>query len=252
MNDSSLPVFTIGVVADIICVSVQTLRLWENKGLIKPSRKGKDRYYSQDDLNKLKYIKHLLSEKKLNTYGVKEIIEKEGWQHFTEGAPEDMKEKHDAERESSKSAGKFEKISGGAAAETSRKSAGDALHERKRVLVIDDDFDHVSAVKTVLESDNYEVLTALSGRDGLDKAKSDRPDMIILDIMIPDLDGIEICTELKSLPEFKDVPICILSSIPEKMRDKFGLQTPELPADNFAQKPIRPGNLLEIVHDLLK
>ena len=67
MEDSSRPVFTIGVVADIIGVSVQTLRLWDQKGLIMPSRKGKDRYYSSDDLKRLKYIKYLLNEKKLNT-----------------------------------------------------------------------------------------------------------------------------------------------------------------------------------------
>lgn len=244
MNDSSLPVFTIGVVADIIGVSVQTLRLWENKGLISPSRKGKDRYYSQDDLNKLRYVKHLLSEKKLNTYGVKEILEKEGWEHFSEGIEEEGAE---AAEEALDEAAPEAPAVGDLAA----KGNGGALHEQKRILVIDDDFDHVSAVKAVLESDNLEVLTALSGRDGLYKAKNDNPDMIILDVMIPDLDGIEICKELKALPEFKDVPICILSSIPEKMRDKFGIQTPDLPADHFAHKPIRPGKLLEVVHNLL-
>lgn len=239
MEDSSMPVFTIGVIADIIDVSVQTLRLWENKGLIKPSRKGKDRYYSQDDLKKLKYIKYLLSEKKLNTYGVKELLEKEGWQHFDDGSDAAAREPSAAD----KPADKFEA--------NGRKPAAPSLHDRKRILIIDDDFDHVSVVKTILESENYEVLTALSGRDGLEKAKKERPDLVLLDIMIPDLDGIEICKNLKGSPEYKSIPICIVSTIPENMRGKFGLNGHELPADAFHNKPIRPGQLLETVRKIV-
>jgi len=239
MEDNSLPVFTIGVVADIIDVSVQTLRLWENKGLLKPSRKGKDRYYSQDDLKKLKYIKYLLSEKKLNTYGVKELLEKEGWQHFDDGSGPAGKELSPSEKSIDKSD------------PAAKKPAQVSLHDSKRILIIDDDFDHVSIVKTILESEHYEVLTALSGRDGLEKARKERPDLLLLDIMIPDLDGIEVCKNLKNSPEYKSIPICIVSNIPENLRSKFGLHGHELPADAFHNKPIRPGQLLETVRKLI-
>jgi len=242
MEDNSRPVFTIGIVADIVGVSVQTLRLWENKGLIKPSRKGKDRYYSQDDLKKLKYIKYLLSEKKLNTYGARELLEKEGWKDFeTEPAPEPPEASVQDGGESDAPAAPVEKDAGDAA----------GLRDQKRILIIDDDFDQVSTVKTILESENFEVLTALSGRDGLDKARSEQPDMILLDIMIPDLDGIEICKRLKGSSEHSKIPICILSSIPENMKQKFGLDASELPADAFQHKPVRPGKLLEVVRKLL-
>lgn len=234
MDNKALPVYTIGVVADIISVSVQTLRLWENKGLIKPSRKGKDRYYSQEDLKKLKYIKHLLSEKKLNTYGVKELLEKNAWKDFDaglDGLPDAGGEQHE-----------------GAGDEAPVKKA--TIHDRKRILIIDDDFDHISVVKTILESEDFEVMMALSGRDGLEKAKKEKPDLVILDIMIPDLDGIEICKTLKASKEYKDIPIMIMSSIPENMRNKFGVNQAELPANAFQYKPVRPGMFLEQVKKL--
>lgn len=230
MEDNSRPVFTIGVVADIIGVSVQTLRLWEQKGLISPSRKGKDRYYSEEDMRRLKYIKHLLKEKKLNTYGVLEVLRKEGWEVQAE-SPED-------EGEEPGMAG-------------AQKAAQFAIAEQKTILIIDDDFDHVSSVKTVLESENHIVLTALSGRDGLDKAETANPDLIVLDIMIPDLDGVDICNRLKKSHDHKKIPILVLSNIPSKMRDKFGISDKELPADDFFEKPLRPREFLERVRTLL-
>lgn len=237
MENKSLPVFTIGVVADIISVSVQTLRLWENKGLIKPSRKGKDRYYSQDDLKKLKYIKHLLSEKKLNTYGVKELLEQNAWQEYDDGTElpagiEGINIQDDVADD--KPAGK-----------------GSSVLDRKRVLIIDDDFDHVSVVKTILESENFEVMMALSGRDGIEKAKKEMPDLIILDVMIPDLDGLEICRTLKKSSEYSSIPIMMMSSIPENMRSKFGINSEELPANAFMYKPVRPAAFLEQIKKML-
>ncbi|HDL63862.1 MAG TPA: MerR family transcriptional regulator [Proteobacteria bacterium] len=73
-EDHNRPIFTIGIVADMLGVTQATLRIWEKKGLIKPQRLGKNRFYSYRDLDRLKEIKHLLQEKKLNIAGVKNIL----------------------------------------------------------------------------------------------------------------------------------------------------------------------------------
>ncbi len=76
-NHHDQPLFTIGIVADMIGVTQTTLRIWEKKGLIKPQRRGKNRYYSYHDLGKLKEIHHLLQVKKMNIAGVRNLLERE-------------------------------------------------------------------------------------------------------------------------------------------------------------------------------
>ena len=71
------PLFTIGIVASMIRVTQTTLRIWEKKGLIKPERLGKNRYYSYCDLDRLKKIHHLLQDERMNIVGVKSVLERE-------------------------------------------------------------------------------------------------------------------------------------------------------------------------------
>ena len=68
------PVFTIGIVAKFLKVCSATLRIWERKGLIKPTRLGKDRFYSKCDMDRLEYIKELIQKKHINIEGVKQIL----------------------------------------------------------------------------------------------------------------------------------------------------------------------------------
>ena len=68
------PVYPIGIASKLLEVCLDTLRIWEKKGLIKPKRLGKNRYYSQSDMDKLKYIKSLIQEKKINIEGVKAML----------------------------------------------------------------------------------------------------------------------------------------------------------------------------------
>ncbi|MFA6449874.1 MAG: response regulator [bacterium] len=224
MDESRRPILSIGVVAEILGVSVQTLRLWETKGLISPSRKGKDRYYSEEDMARLKYIKHLLHEKKLNTYGVREVLLKEGW--ALSDPIEDKAEHEDASADPRPDAG-----------------AG------KVILVVDDDPDHTNIIRTVLERNGFRVVTAMTGREGLSKLETSCPDLVILDIMIPDVDGIEICKGIKSNSATASLPVYIMSSMPENIRTKFGIS--ELPGDAFAQKPIQPSEVIREIKRLL-
>lgn len=224
MDESKRPTLTIGVVADILSVSVQTLRLWESKGLVSPSRKGKDRYYSDEDLKRLKYIKFLLHEKKLNTYGVRELLLKEGWEI-------DIAEE-DKPAQGADSPARTESHAG-----------------KKTVLVIDDDPDYSAIVKTALESEGYRVTTAVTGREGLSKLETESPDLVILDIMIPDVDGLEICRIIKTSPATASMPVIIASSIPATFREKYGIK--ETSGDVFMQKPLRPSEIAGEVRKLI-
>jgi CheY-like chemotaxis protein len=225
MDETRRPILSIGTVAEILGVSVQTLRLWEAKGLISPSRKGKDRYYSEEDLNRLKYIKHLLHEKKLNTYGVREVLLKEGW---TLADP--VESKSDLE-------------------EQEPELAEGVSAKGKTILIVDDDPDHINILRTILERNGFRVLSAVNGRDGLSKLETVQPDCVILDIMIPDVDGLEICRTIKSNPATSSIPVYIMSSMPENIRAKFGIT--ELPGDAFAQKPVQPSEIIKEINRLL-
>jgi len=74
-DNSAIPIYTIGVVSRLLAVCPATLRIWEKRGLIKPTRIGKNRFYSQCDMERLEYIKDLLQNKKVNIQGVKNIID---------------------------------------------------------------------------------------------------------------------------------------------------------------------------------
>jgi CheY-like chemotaxis protein len=225
MDESRRPILSIGVVAEILGVSVQTLRLWEAKGLISPSRKGKDRYYSEEDLTRLKYIEHLLHEKKLNTYGVREVLLNEGW---VLADPVDGKSDSDDQE---------------AEAQEADSSTG------KTILIVDDDADHVNVMRLILERNGFRVVAAVSGRDGLAKVETVQPDLVILDVMIPDVDGLEICRTIKADPATSSIPVYLMTSMPENIREKFGVS--ERIGDAFAQKPIQPSEVLKVINRLL-
>ncbi|KKK58279.1 hypothetical protein LCGC14_3046050, partial [marine sediment metagenome] len=74
-EDEAMPVYTIGIAAEFLGVCSATLRLWEKKGIVKPARIGKNRFYSKYDIDRLECIKHLLHEMRINIAGVKEILD---------------------------------------------------------------------------------------------------------------------------------------------------------------------------------
>lgn len=125
-----------------------------------------------------------------------------------------------------------------------------------KILIIDDDPDIVEAMKVVLESKHYEVLDAQSGEEGLKKAKTDKPDLVILDIMMETGDkGFDVARDLKKDKNYKDIPILMLTSIKERMGFDFKAEAGDevwLPVDDYVEKPLKPGELIEKVGSLLK
>ncbi|HEC34473.1 MAG TPA: response regulator [Chloroflexi bacterium] len=122
-----------------------------------------------------------------------------------------------------------------------------------KVLLVDDDPDFVEATRIVLESVPYEVIVAYDGDEGLVKAQEERPDLILLDIIMPTQDGFHVCEKLKSDPELWHIPVIMLTSLSQRISDTAfsvhdGLM---LEADDFIDKPVRPAELLARIARLL-
>jgi CheY-like chemotaxis protein len=127
--------------------------------------------------------------------------------------------------------------------------------ENPRILIVDDDVDHTKSIQIILESNNYSVVTASDRNEGMEKAKLEKPDLFILDVMMSTWhDGFEMSRELKKDPQFKDIPILILTAVKERtgLGFKSTAGDPEwLPVDGFLDKPVEPENLLSEVTNIL-
>lgn len=118
-----------------------------------------------------------------------------------------------------------------------------------KVLLVDDEQDIVDLLKYNLEREGYAVSTALNGRDALRVARTERPDLIVLDIMMPGMDGVEVCNQLRQLPEFKRTLITFLTARSEDYSQIAGF---EAGADDYITKPVRPKVFVTKVKALLK
>lgn len=123
-----------------------------------------------------------------------------------------------------------------------------------KILVIDDDMDIRESIKTVLEAKSYEVITAVNGNDGLKTAKSEKPALIILDVMMDsDSEGFNVSYEIRKDEELKYTPILMLTSVNQKTDFNFNPEKDGefLPVDSFVEKPVNPQKILEKVSELL-
>jgi two-component system OmpR family response regulator len=117
-----------------------------------------------------------------------------------------------------------------------------------KILVVDDDPDILDAVTMILESQGYEVVTAHDGIEGLATLKAEHPDLMILDLMMPKMDGFAVCKELQDprWSKYRSIPILILTSVREEAsRRRYELETGlELNVDDYLEKPMSPDVLL--------
>jgi len=117
-----------------------------------------------------------------------------------------------------------------------------------KILVVDDENQMVLMVQMRLEAAGYEVITAYDGEEGLEKAKNENPDVIILDIMMPKMDGYQVCSHLKSDEQYQQIPIIILSAKTQKSDIEKSL---EAGADAHVTKPFDPPVLLAKIKEVL-
>jgi len=131
------------------------------------------------------------------------------------------------------------------------------MPKQTKILLIDDDPDVHSVVKKILEPKSYEVMSAYDGDEGLRKVVEERPDLIILDVIMPGKHGFDVCHELKTDEKyhfFSNIPVLMLTVYPED-REKAHLSIREgmmMEAEDYLQKPIDPKELVKRVEDLLK
>lgn len=117
---------------------------------------------------------------------------------------------------------------------------------RRKILVIDDDQSFLEAIKQAFLSDNYELMTARSGRDGLQQALAFHPDIVILDIMMPEMDGWEVCRRLR---ELTNIPLMFLTAKEGEDNIVKGLL---MGGDDYLEKPVRVAELRARVDALLR
>ena len=123
-----------------------------------------------------------------------------------------------------------------------------------KILIIDDDEDIVEAMRVVLEKRGHKVSTAVDGNDGMDQARAGKPDVIILDVMMPGLDGFEVARELKGDKQTRDISILMLTAIKDKTGFDFQKEASDpnwLPVDDYCDKPLDYEVLLEKIKHLL-
>jgi DNA-binding response OmpR family regulator len=128
------------------------------------------------------------------------------------------------------------------------------MSDSKRILVVDDDTDLVEMVSMKLENENFRVVKAYDGLEAMDRIKEEKPDLIILDVMMPRKDGYTLCDELKTSEEYKGIIIVLLTAVTEAIKTTnythMGGKTTL--ADDFITKPIDLDKLMVIVKDNLE
>lgn len=120
---------------------------------------------------------------------------------------------------------------------------------KAKLLIVDDEVDLVETLKFRLEANDYEIIEANDGQKGLEKAKSENPDLIILDLMIPKLDGYKVCRMLKFDEKYKNIPIIMFTARAQEGDRKLGFETG---ANAYITKPFDPQVLLAKIEELLK
>jgi len=127
------------------------------------------------------------------------------------------------------------------------------MSEKKRILVVDDEPDFVSIVKKNLEKAGFDVEVAYDGVEGLEKVQANPPDAIVLDVMMPEKDGYQVCSELKRDEKYTDIPILLLTAVADHVSSTRyshydGMSTE---ADDYLPKPASAEDILDSVQSLL-
>jgi two-component system alkaline phosphatase synthesis response regulator PhoP len=117
-----------------------------------------------------------------------------------------------------------------------------------KILVVDDEIYIVHILDFSLGMEGYEVITALDGEQAVERAIAEKPDLIVLDIMMPKLDGYETCRILKKEAVTRDIPVILLSAKGRNIDQKIGF---EVGADDYITKPFSPRKLVERINTIL-
>lgn len=123
------------------------------------------------------------------------------------------------------------------------------MSKEYKILLVDDEPDILEFLTYNLNKEGYKTFTASNGNEAIEVAKKETPDLIILDVMMPDMDGIETCSEIRLIPELKDVMITFLTARNEDYSQIAGF---DVGADDYITKPIKPKVLISRIKALLR
>ncbi len=121
------------------------------------------------------------------------------------------------------------------------------MKQRPKILLVDDDVDLVKVMSGALESKAYEVIVAYNGQEGLEKARKEKPDLVILDILMPVADGFTFADEFRKDQSLAKIPVLALTSFSESLGQPFPFEVTE-----YILKPIKPRDLVAKVEQFLK
>ena len=117
-----------------------------------------------------------------------------------------------------------------------------------KILVVDDEVNITQILEFSIGAEGYEVITAANGEEAIDKARREQPDLIILDVMMPKIDGYEACRVLKANPLTKGIPVVLLTAKGRDIDKRLGY---EVGATDYIIKPFSPNKLVDRIHELL-
>jgi two-component system alkaline phosphatase synthesis response regulator PhoP len=117
-----------------------------------------------------------------------------------------------------------------------------------KILVVDDEINITQILEFSIGAEGYEVISAQNGEEAIDKARREQPDLIILDIMMPIIDGYEACRILKANPLTKNIPVVLLTAKGRDIDKRLGY---EVGATDYIIKPFSPNKLIDRIHELL-
>ncbi|MCX5711473.1 MAG: response regulator [Candidatus Omnitrophica bacterium] len=120
---------------------------------------------------------------------------------------------------------------------------------KKKILIIEDEVDQVLLLRTRLEANGYEIVSAFDGKEGLKKVADTKPDLILLDIMLPGIDGFYVFKRLKDDPKYSNIPVIIITAVGDPDIEK---KSAAIGADACIRKPYESEDLVEKVKKLIK
>jgi DNA-binding response OmpR family regulator len=123
------------------------------------------------------------------------------------------------------------------------------MSTRKKIIVIDDDKTTITMLTMILTKENYLVMSALDGEEGLEMIKSELPDLVVSDVLIPKIDGIDICEKIKKDPYLSHIKVILMTAIKNVMIQK---EARTCGADGFIEKPTDSRQLLTMIKNLLE
>jgi len=124
------------------------------------------------------------------------------------------------------------------------------MPDKRRVLCIEDEPEMIDLIRLILERKGFEVMGAVGGQEGLDTVRREKPDLVLLDLMMPDVDGWEVYRQMKADDELKSIPVVVVTAKAQSIDKVLGLHIAKV--DDYVTKPFGPTDLLDSVDRVLK